>query len=148
MTKIDGVILTPLKIIKNVKGDVYHSLKITDPGYQGFGEVYFSTINENEIKAWKRHNRMTLNLTVPCGEVKFVLFDDRETSTTKGVLNEYVLSLNNYHRLTVPPQVWMGFKGLSQGLNLIQNIANIIHDPNEQLNVDLNESHIFYDWSK
>ena len=35
---IDGVILTPLKQIYHPKGDVFHAMKCTDPGFEGFGQ--------------------------------------------------------------------------------------------------------------
>ena len=75
--KIKDVILTPLKKIYHPKGDILHGIKKIDKGYLGFGEAYFSTINYNEIKGWNRHKRMTLNLVVPIGSVKFVIYDDR-----------------------------------------------------------------------
>ena len=35
-------------------------------------EELFSTIKCNKIKAWKRHLKMTMNLIVPLGNVKFI----------------------------------------------------------------------------
>ena len=70
---IEGVSLHPLKHIVVPKGDIYHAMKSTDEGYVGFGEVYFSQIEHGQAKGWKRHNRMTLNLIVPVGTVKFVM---------------------------------------------------------------------------
>ena len=104
---MDGVILTSLKQIHNQKGDVFHAMKKSDNGFDGFGEAYFSTINKNDIKGWKKHTEMTLNLVVPVGEIEFVIFDD--------VVNDFLnvrLSQNNYHRLTVRPNLWMAFKGI------------------------------------
>ena len=48
--------------------------------FNHFKESYFSTVNGDVIKPWKKHNKMTLNLVVPLGEIKFVLFDDRRES--------------------------------------------------------------------
>ena len=79
---MDGVILTPLKQIPHQKGDIFHAMKKSDIGFDGFGEAYFSTINKGEIKGWKKHTKMTLNLIVPVGEIEFVLFDNRENSQT------------------------------------------------------------------
>ena len=45
--------------------------------YEGFGEVYFSELRPKSIKAWKYHYKMTLNLIVPLGEVKFVFFKQK-----------------------------------------------------------------------
>ena len=124
--------------------DVMHAMKSSDRGYENFGEAYFSTINSGDIKAWKRHKKMTLNLIVPFGEVKFVLYDDRLKSTSYGEYTEIVLSRSNYYRLTVPPMLWMGFNGLGTDTSIILNVANIEHEPDE---VDRKEEdQILYNW--
>ena len=71
---IDGVILSPLKTIHVDEGDIFHGMKLTDEGYCGFGEAYFSSIKFKETKGWKRHHKMTLNIIVPFGEIQFALF--------------------------------------------------------------------------
>ncbi len=146
MVQIDihGVILTPLKKIENPKGDVYHALKNNDTGYAGFGEAYFSTVKAGEIKGWKKHKIMNMNLIVPAGTIKFVLYDGREESISNGQFMQITLSPINYLRLTVPPNIWMAFQGTGSPLNLLLNISDILHDPKESENILLNE--IDYDW--
>jgi dTDP-4-dehydrorhamnose 3,5-epimerase len=143
---IEGLYITPLKQIKHVKGDILHCIKKGDPGFVDFGEAYFSSIRRGDIKAWKRHSIMTLNLIVPEGEVKFVLYDDRKGSKTFGAFQELILSKNNYKRLTVPPNIWVGFQGIGSDLNLVLNVADIQHDPNEQENITVEDSIIVYNW--
>jgi len=140
---IKDVLITQLDIIDALGGDVMHAIKETSPGYDGFGEAYFSKVNQGAIKAWKRHNRMTLNLIVPVGEVKFVMFDDRELSNKQ--LQEVVISNKNYCRLTIPPKIWLGFQGLSKNDSVILNVANIEHDSSESDQLVVDE--IEYDWS-
>ena len=142
---IQDVLLTSLAIIPVEDGDVLHGMKSTDTGCHGFGEAYFSTIKTGHIKAWKRHRLMTMNLIVPVGEIRFVLYDDRERSKTRATFSEICLSRTNYNRLTIPSGIWVGFQGLSNGLNILLNIADMTHDPEETDNLDLNE--IQYDWS-
>ena len=144
-TVIQDVILTPLKIIPGNDGDVLHAIKNYDDGFSDFGEAYFSSINCDRVKAWKRHDRMTLNIIVPIGEIRFVLYDEREKSATKSTFFEVNLSRNNYQRLTVPPGIWMGFQGISDSLNLLLNVADIPHNPDEVERCDLKK--INYDWS-
>jgi dTDP-4-dehydrorhamnose 3,5-epimerase len=144
---IEGVIITPLKQIFHPKGNIYHGLKKADPGFKDFGEAYFSSITPGAIKAWKRHFKMTLNLVVPVGEVKFVLVDGRESSATYKAMMEVILSTENYKRLTVPPGVWMGFQGQGKALNLLLNVADIMHDPDEQENIEQLPLDIVYHWS-
>ena len=135
---MDGVILTPLKQIYHPKGDIFHAMKKSDIGFDGFGEAYFSTINQNDIKGWKKHTKMTLNIVVPVGDIEFVVYDEnsKEFFSTK-------LSHNNYQRLTVKAGLWMAFKGLDK-YNMLLNLASIEHDPNEAVNIELNE--INYKW--
>ena len=141
---IDGTILTPLKIIDHPLGDVFHGMKSSDNGFAGFQEAYFSTIQEGVIKPWKKHLKMTLNLIVPAGKIRFVLYDDRLNSKTKEQFMDVSISLKNYHRLTVPPNVWMAFKGEDTNINLLLNIANMEHDPQEVVRSDLNK--IKFQW--
>ena len=135
---MDGVILTPLKQIYHPKGDIFHAMKKSDIGFDGFGEAYFSTINQNDIKGWKKHTKMTLNIIVPVGNIEFVVYDEnsKEFFSTK-------LSHNNYQRLTIKAGLWMAFKGLDK-YNMLLNLASIEHDPNEAVNIELND--INYKW--
>jgi len=142
--RIEGVIITPLKQIFHPQGDIFHGMKKSDAGFAGFGEAYFSTIQQNEIKPWKKHLEMTLNLVVPVGKIRFVMFDNRENSATKNCFNEIILSTENYARLTVPPQVWVAFQGIDSGLNLLLNLANLEHSPDETERTTLDK--IPYNW--
>ena len=142
---IEGVILTPLKQIVNPKGDLYHALKKSDNGYKSFGEAYFSTVIKDEIKGWKKHTLMVLNLIVPIGAVEFIIYDDRIDSSTKNQFFSLILSQENYQRLTVPAGVWMAFKGIGEDLNMLLNIASIEHDPSEAITKQLTD--INYTWN-
>jgi dTDP-4-dehydrorhamnose 3,5-epimerase len=141
---IEDVVLTPLKVIDVPGGRVLHAIKQIDPEFNNFGEAYFSEIKPGKVKAWKRHKKMTLNLVVPIGEIRFVLFDDRKSKITK--FQEVILSTKHYHRLTVPPMLWLGFQGFSKNNSLLLNIADLMHDPEEVDRKDINE--IEYDWSE
>lgn len=128
---MEGVLLTPLKQIYHPKGDVFHGLKKSDPGFSDFGEAYFSSVHSGDIKPWKKHLRMTLNLIVPVGKIRFVMYDDRSDSPTKGQTFSVEIGPENYQRLTVSPGIWMAFEGLDDGLNLLLNLADMEHDPDE-----------------
>tara|TARA_B110000008_G_C16975104_1_gene565532 strand:+ start:3315 stop:3755 length:441 start_codon:yes stop_codon:yes gene_type:complete len=144
---IDGVIVTPLAMIETYGGDVLHAMKASDRGYSGFGEAYFSTIEPNSIKGWKRHKEMVLNLIVPIGSVRFILYDDRNSQDNITQFQEEILSIgNSFSRLTIPPMVWLGFQGLDNETSLVLNIANIEHSPEEIERKDLDE--INFNWNK
>ncbi|HEY4156276.1 MAG TPA: dTDP-4-dehydrorhamnose 3,5-epimerase family protein [Puia sp.] len=144
MGVIKEVVLTPLRIIPGDSGEVLHALKQNEISFQGFGEAYFSTVRKHAVKGWKKHRRMLLNLVVPSGVIRFVLYDDRPESKSFQTIQEVVLSKENYQRLTVPPGVWMAFQGMSDELNILLNIASIPHDPAEADSLPLRNGLIPY----
>ena len=130
-----------LQVIPVEGGDVRHFLKSDERSFNGFGEAYFSFIEKGRIKGWKLHTRMTMNLVVPVGEVGFVFYDEKTSS-----FQIFKIGSNNYKRLTVPPNIWFGFKGLGLYSNLVVNLSNIIHDPSESKKLE--RSKIKFDWDK
>jgi dTDP-4-dehydrorhamnose 3,5-epimerase len=133
---MDGVNLTPLKKIAHPKGDIFHALKKSDLGFAGFGEAYFSSIIKGDVKGWKKHKQMILNLVVIIGKIEFIVHDNENFFSV-------ILSKKNYQRLTISPGLWVAFRGLSDE-NVLLNIANIEHKENESENIDLNS--IDYGW--
>ncbi len=121
-------------------GSVLHAIKKDDIGYKGLGEVYFSFINPSAIKAWKLHKRMTLNLVVPLGKVRFVFCD----SPNSGNYRVEDVGEGNYVRLTVPPNIWFGFQGIAKYPSLVTNIADLKHDVNEVTRKEIAE--FCYKW--
>ena len=144
---INGVIITPLKQIIDERGKVMHMLRNDATHFQSFGEIYFSCVHPGAIKAWHIHKEMTLNYAVPHGNIKFVLYDDREGSSTKGELQELFLGPDNYCLVTVPPMVWNGFKGIGSEMAVVANCASIAHKADEINRLDPFSKQIPYDWA-
>lgn len=128
MTFLDNskIIVKPLKSFHLEDGDVLHALKASEKEFRGFKEAYFSTIKNNKIKAWKKHLQMTMNLIVPIGKVEFNFYDNDLNFVMNKIIGE-----DYYSRITVPPKIWFGFKGLSLKTSYILNISNVVHDPSE-----------------
>ena len=139
-SNLENIKVTQLSTFDVEGGSVLHAIKKDDIGYKGLGEVYFSFINPNAIKAWKLHKRMTLNLVVPLGKVRFVFCH----SLNSGYYRVEDVGEGNYVRLTVPPNIWFGFMGISEPSNLVVNVASIEHDDTEVISKDLSE--IKHDW--
>ena len=146
MKSINDVIITPLKIIKDNRGSVMHMLRSDNPIFKSFGEIYFSTINYNSIKAWHLHKEATLNYACVYGEVKLVLFDQRKNSETFGLYQEILLSLENYKLITIPPNIWNGFKGLNKDHSIIANCLNLPHNEKEMVREDHDSNQFSYNW--
>lgn len=144
---IDGVIITPLRQVLDERGKVMHMLRADSPAFQQFGEIYFSCVYPGAIKGWHIHKVMTLNYAVPHGNIKFVLYDDRAGSPTRGEVQELFIGPDNYCLVTVPPMVWNGFKGIGGETAVVANCATIPHDPTEIDRRDPFDPSIPYDWA-
>jgi dTDP-4-dehydrorhamnose 3,5-epimerase len=144
---IEGVIVEKLKKIEDNRGSLMHMLRCDSPHFTVFGEIYFSYINCGAVKAWKKHMKMTQNFAVPAGNIKLVIYDDRENSSTKGKVYEIEIGEDNYCLVTIPPMLWYGFKGISNSPSLIANCADIPHDPAEIMRIDFSDPKIPYKWN-
>lgn len=144
---IDGVKIIPLKQIVDERGKIMHMLKATDPHFITFGEIYFSCAWPGTIKAWHVHKSMTLNNAVISGRAKLVLYDGRDSSPTKGQLQEVFLGEDNYCLVQIPPGITNGYKAYGDTLVIMANCATEPHDPNEIAHMDPFTKDIPYDWS-
>ena len=127
---MEGVHFTKLKIYDTQKGPVYKGIQNGEVGLEQYGESYFSFINQDQIKGWKCHKIMTCNLICITGEVKIVLckINDKNFHIIDSV--EFILSRENYSRLTIPPGVWFGIKGRRKE-NIVLNVSDKVHDDDE-----------------
>ena len=147
LTSISGLEIFPVKKLENEKGKLFHVMRSDLPFFEKFGEVYISVTNPNVIKGWKFHEILRQNFVVPVGEVKFVFFDNRPDSPTKGSICELITGEDNYYLIKVPEQIWYGFKTISDKPSYIVNCATHPHDPAESKLIDLEDDLIPYKWN-
>ena len=146
-TKIDGVLVIPLKIIKDTRGAVLHMINIHSADFNKFGECYFSEINPNVIKGWKKHLHQTQNIAVPLGEIKLVIYDSRINSKSYGAVDEIFLGReSNYARVIIPKNLWYGFQCIGNITALIANCADLPHDPKDNIILEFKSQSIPYKW--
>jgi dTDP-4-dehydrorhamnose 3,5-epimerase len=137
-TDIEGLLLTPLRVIADDRGAVLHMLRADAAEFTRFGECYFSEINPGAIKAWKRHRVQTQNLAVPVGRIRVAVYDARPDSRTHRHWEVIEIGRPDaYARLSIPPRLWYGFIGLGTTVALIANCADAPHDPGEAETVAL-----------
>ena len=144
---IHGVLITPLRDIRDQRGAVLHMMRNDDPDFSAFGECYFSEVLPGAVKAWKRHRRQTQNLAVPVGRIRMVIYDDRKTSPTHGKVCEMQLGRPDaYVRLRIPPDIWYGFQCVSTIPALLANCSDLPHEPGESDVLPLGARGIPYQW--
>jgi dTDP-4-dehydrorhamnose 3,5-epimerase len=143
---IEGVIIQELKQIADARGRVMQMLRADSSLFRKFGEIYFSEILPDQVKAWKKHQKMTQHYAVPLGNIKLVMYDDRENSPTRGELQVLEIGREHYCLVRIPPRVWYGFKCLGQQPALVANCADLPHDPAESQSLEPSSALIPYQW--
>ena len=144
---IDGVRIIPLRQIVDERGKIMHMLKSTDEHFISFGEIYFSTAWPGAIKGWHVHRSMTVNNAVVSGRAKLVMYDLRESSPTRGEIQEVFIGEDNYALVQIPPGIANGYKAYGDKPVILANCATEPHDPQEIERIDPFTSDIPYDWS-
>jgi len=147
LTEISGVAIQPLKQIEDQRGAVLHMLRADSTLFQGFGEIYFSLVLPGAVKAWKRHRQMTQLFAVPVGNIRLVLYDTREGSSSQGRLEEHILGRPDHYCLVrIPPLLWYGFQGLGTAPSLVANLTDYVHDPQEAEGLAFDSPDVPYGW--
>ncbi len=145
-TTIEGVLVTPLRVIPDERGWLMEILRCDDPHFSAFGQVYMTTAYPNVVKAWHYHKKQTDNFTCVHGMMKVALYDARPGSPTHGVLMEVFIGEKNPALITVPPGVYHGFKAIGNEKAIVANCATIPHDPTEIERLDPFDKRIGYSW--
>ncbi len=143
---IQGVEIIKKNQIVDDRGVILHMLRVDDKNYKKFGEIYFSTVNPNKIKAWHFHKLMTLNYAVVHGSIKLVLYDDRDESKTKGTIQEIILSNENHYLVSIPPKIWNGFCSSDNKHAILANCSDIPHDKEEIIRLPFDDPKFPYKW--
>ncbi len=147
---IDGVELKQLKKNVDERGYLCELLRKDWGVYKEFAMTYFSITFPGVVRGWHRHpkNKQIDNMSILQGTGKIVVYDDREDSSTKGIVNEFVLGEDNPTLVRIPGECWHGFKALGVKPVLLINFPTALYDyekpDEERLPPDTNK--IPYDW--
>lgn len=147
---IDGVSVRNLRLIPDERGRLMELLRADDKEFTQFGQVYVTTAYPDVVKAWHYHRLQDDNMAVIKGMAKIVLFDDRENSSSKGVINEFFSGDHNHILIHIPRLIWHGFKCISKEEAIIINIVSKCYNyknPDEYRKPPYT-SDIPYDWSR
>ena len=145
---IEGVVTRQLKQVIDERGWLTEIMRSDWKQFKKFGQVYVTAGYPQVVKAWHMHKKQIDNMACIKGMMKLVLHDNRAKSKTKGETNEFVMGEKNLLLVTIPPEVWHGFKTISEEHALLLNVPTELYNyknPDEhRLPPDTKE--IPYDW--
>jgi dTDP-4-dehydrorhamnose 3,5-epimerase len=147
---IEGVRTKALKVIPDERGRLMEMLRRDDEIFMEFGQTYMTTMYPGVTKAWHYHKLQTDHFVCVRGMIKLALYDEREGSATRGVINEFFIGEDNQTLVQIPPHVWHGFKNIGDVDSIIVNITThpYKYDEPDEFRVDPHKSHIPYLWAR
>ena len=114
LIKLDLINLNNGKIIKFI--DKNHK------AFEGFGELYFSSVNFKTFKGWKLNENATQIVYAVQGSVCFYCGKDEGKS-----ISSFELEALSNAALVIPPKTWYAFQGCSRRENTVMSMVNIPH---------------------
>ena len=147
---IDGVHVKKLSMMADERGRLMEILRSDDGLLEKFGQVYITTAYPEVVKAWHFHRKQTDHFCCVRGMMKLALYDAREGSPTKGLVNEFFLGDYSPLLVQIPPGVYHGFKTISEIEAIVVNTVTEAYnaaDPDE-FRADPHTSDIPYEWAR
>ncbi len=147
---IEGVTIRKLRLLPDERGWLMEILRADDQEFEKFGQVYVTTAYPGVVKAWHYHKLQNDNMTAIKGMVKIVLFDDREKSSTRGMINEFFIGDHNHELIHIPKLLWHGFKCVSdQEAMIVNTVTECYNYENpDEYRKPAHGSDIPYDWTR
>jgi len=145
---IEGVVTKQLKQIADERGWLIEIMRSDWEQFQKFGQVYVTAAYPQVVKAWHMHKKQTDNIACIKGMIKLVLYDNREKSKTKNEINEFTIGERNLLTVKIPPEVWHGFKTVTEEYALILNVPTELYDYKkpDEYRLPPDTEKIPYDW--
>ncbi|MFX1445458.1 MAG: cupin domain-containing protein [Promethearchaeota archaeon] len=148
MNLVEGVIIKNLKAILDERGYLQECFRSDWDLFDKFGQAYITVAFPNVIKAWHKHKIQTDNLVCIVGNAKLVLYDDRESSATYKKINEIFFGEKNPLLVTIPCDIWHGFKAIGGERIMVLNIPTELYNYNtpDEYRLPYDTDKIDYNW--
>jgi len=146
---IEGVRIKELKVNADERGSLMEILRADDPIFEKFAQVYVSLNYPGVVRAWHYHKRQNDYFVVVKGMVKVVLYDRREDSPTRGMLQEFFLGERHNILLRIQAGVLHGYKTIGVEPSLLLNFPTELYDRTapDEYRLPWDSPEVPYDWS-
>lgn len=148
--RIDGVRTKQLRVIPDERGRLMEMLRSDDEIFEKFGQAYLTTAFPGVVKAWHYHKVQVDHWVVVKGTAKVALYDPREDSPTKGMVNEFFMGEHNPILLRIPAGVHHGFKCVGEEEVYVINFPTEVYhyDQPDEYRAPAHGGDIPYDWGR
>jgi len=145
---IEGVKTRDLIRFDDWRGSLFEILRKDWPEFGEFAQCYITSCKPGIAKAWHFHKKQTDSFCVVKGEARIALYDAREESTTKGEVNEFIVSAEKPKLIIIPPGVLHGFTSNNDEETFLINLPNQLFNKEnpDEFRKSFDSTEIPYDW--
>jgi len=126
MDYIAGVKVRKLQFIPDDRGWLLELLRTDWEEFEEFGQAYVTTCYPGVVKAWHYHKLQTDHFACLSGTAKVALYDPRDDSPTKGMVNEFYLGALNPIMVKIPRLVHHGFTAVGSEMTMVINFPTAL----------------------
>jgi dTDP-4-dehydrorhamnose 3,5-epimerase len=145
---IEGFKISGLEKKESEFSSIYKISKLGYPEHTHFQEIYCSHLYSNKVRGWYKHENSTQNVSVIKGLINFVIYDARESSSTKGSLVEVLLGKDNLYRIHLPENIWYSFGEMNGEEAYIINCLPLVYDSLKSESLPIDSNLIPFVWNK
>jgi dTDP-4-dehydrorhamnose 3,5-epimerase len=133
-----------LKIHLDERGYLFETLRFDDSQYIQYGQTYINITNSGVVKGFHLHKQNIDNITCIQGQIKLVLIDQNNN------IHEYFMGIENPIMVTIPSNIWHGWKCISTIPAIIINSSSLPFNKNnpDELKQDPHNNQWRYSWER
>ena len=148
MDYISGVKVRKLRLIPDERGWLMEMLRSDWEEFEKFGQTYVTACYPGVVKAWHYHKQQTDHFICISGMAKVALYDPRDGSPTKGMVNEFFMGTLNPILVKIPNLVYHGFTAAGGETAIIVNVPTQIYnyEKPDEFRVPYDDPSIPYRW--
>jgi dTDP-4-dehydrorhamnose 3,5-epimerase len=99
--------------------------------FNKFSQAYVTTCYTGVVKAWPYHKIQALRFTCVKGVTKLALYDAREDSPTKSMMNEFYIDKLNPILVKTPSLVYHSFTAVGNDMAMLVNFPTELYNYEE-----------------
>jgi dTDP-4-dehydrorhamnose 3,5-epimerase len=127
--RITGLIIRPAQTHVDRRGEV---VEIFNPAWKLHSApmvyAYQASIRPGQIKGWIVHRKQADRIFTSSGVQRWVFYDDRKGSRTRGLINDFTFSERNRALLIIPTGVWHAVQNVGETEAVFFNLPTQAYD--------------------
>lgn len=148
MDYLFGVKVQKLRLIPDERGWLMEMMRRDWEVFDKFGQAYVTACYPGVVKAWHYHKLQTDHFACVYGIAKLALYDGREDSPTRGMINEFYIGTLNPILVKIPSLVYHGFTAVGNEIAMIVNFPTELYNYEEpdEYRLPYDDPSIPYKW--